>query len=118
MIIDMVINQVAWDEWRYDDGRNTWSVLPERELILVRIVTEPGITRRDCSGGSHVVVESPMLIPRDDEQTAAPRRRVTNSLIGAFDQSFSASDVVERMLRCAAFVIREEVAIAGFDEGV
>ena len=118
MVIDAVIDQVARDERRYDDGRNARPVLLERELILIYIIAEPGIARCDCRRRSHMVEESPVLIPRDDEQTTIPYWRVTNGLIGAFNQRFSASDVVEWMLRCAAFVIREDVTVARLNEGV
>src|SRR5262249_28716426 len=64
-----------------------------------------------------MVVETAMLVPRDDQEALLPDGRVSDRLVGGFDETLARGDAGERVLRVPVPEVVEDV-ITRLDEDI
>src|SRR5450759_1761223 len=118
MVVCIMIYGAFCDE-RGNDQR--WD--PDTKLLKVKVVVVvPGAGDRVAWVNSgwrhHMIVKSPVLVIRYDEQAFFPVWRTTYRLVNIFEESLAACYVVIRMLGGAASEFPREGMVVRFQEHV
>src|SRR5262245_44346842 len=112
MIIDLVVNG-AWGNIGRDE--ECWDAQAEP------VELKDGISRVlaigvDGTGRCRVVVEAPVFIGEDDEQTLVPERRVPQGFIDLRNEEFPETHIMGRMLIVG--LLAEKVEVPRLNESV
>ena len=117
-VVDRVLRYARRDH----DGRDPRAEPIESEAVVNVLGLAHTVAGGNGGARRYVVVETAVLVPRDDEHARLPQLRVPDGLVGLLDQLFATGDVVERVLRRSAGVVlagaRQDVAVVRLDENV
>src|SRR6266851_4408531 len=117
MVVEAMVNDILWNPRGDNDCGNARTILFKRKAVFVVASAWACIPRSNSCRWSGMIVKATMLVPGNDEDAVVPDGGVTDGLIRRFDQSLAEPQIIERMLRCAPFVIVQQ-AVARFDEDV
>src|SRR6516225_9851841 len=99
------------------DRRDPRALLLKREAELVVTSRQIRVTGSHSGWRRNMIIETSVLVIGNNKNTALPDRGIANGFVCRFDQTFAKSDIIERMLRCAALIVVQK-RIARFDKHI
>jgi hypothetical protein len=81
MVVNIVVDDSLWDQGGHYDCRDTWAIPVEAEVVCAATT----ISWRRRGRRRNVIIEPAVFIPRDDQQTPLPVRRIADDFVYVLD---------------------------------